>query len=71
MSSPSSAAAVATAKICFNSQCKEPFPDPPPTRRKGWRLRSGEIAELCDRCSFSLSAGALWVYRFSSYLRVS
>ncbi|CAL9772197.1 unnamed protein product [Musa acuminata subsp. burmannicoides] len=56
MSSPSSAAAT-TAKICFNSQCKEPFPDTPPTRRKGWRLRSGEIAELCDRCSCMFEQG--------------
>ncbi|URD98978.1 B3 domain-containing protein [Musa troglodytarum] len=55
--SSSSSAAVVTAKICFNSQCKEPLPDPPSTRRKGWRLRSGEIADLCDRCSCSFEQG--------------
>ncbi|XP_074564299.1 B3 domain-containing protein Os07g0563300-like isoform X2 [Curcuma longa] len=55
MSPPSPAAAV--AKICFNSQCKEPLPDPPPARRKGWRLRSGEISELCDRCSCTFEQG--------------
>ncbi|XP_042391578.1 uncharacterized protein LOC121982515 [Zingiber officinale] len=52
--SPSSPA---VAKICFNSQCKEPLPDPPPARRKGWRLCSGEIAELCDRCSCTFEQG--------------
>ncbi|KAG6509249.1 hypothetical protein ZIOFF_034642 [Zingiber officinale] len=53
---PSSPAA-AVAKICFNFQCKEPLPDLPPARRKGWRLRSGEIAELCDRCSCTFEQG--------------
>ncbi|XP_042396297.1 uncharacterized protein LOC121986418 [Zingiber officinale] len=52
--SPSSPA---VAKICFNSQCKEPLQDPPLARRKGWRLRSGEIAELCDRCSCTFEQG--------------
>ncbi|CAL9077228.1 unnamed protein product [Musa acuminata var. zebrina] len=55
--SSSSSAAVVTAKICFNSECKDPLPDPLPTRRKGWRLRSGEIADLCDRCSCSFEQG--------------
>ncbi|KAG6505814.1 hypothetical protein ZIOFF_038180 [Zingiber officinale] len=52
---PSSLAA-AVAKICFNFQCKEPLPDLSPARRKSWRLLSGEIAELCDRCSYALFA---------------
>ncbi|KAG6525788.1 B3 domain-containing protein Os07g0563300-like isoform X2 [Zingiber officinale] len=55
MSSSSSAAAV--ARVCFNFQCKEPLPDPPPARRKGWRLRSGEIADLCERCSCTFEQG--------------
>ncbi|KAL5986860.1 hypothetical protein ACLOJK_015194 [Asimina triloba] len=36
-----------SSKICFNPDCKEPKSDP---CRKGWRLRNGEYAELCDRC---------------------
>ncbi|KAJ1700708.1 hypothetical protein LUZ63_000487 [Rhynchospora breviuscula] len=36
-------------RTCFNSFCKEPT-KPDPQRRRGWRLRSGEYAELCDRC---------------------
>ncbi|XP_042451015.1 B3 domain-containing protein Os07g0563300-like isoform X2 [Zingiber officinale] len=55
MSSPSSASVAAPAvKICFNTHCKESVSDHQPPRRRGWRLRSGEIAELCDRCSYSL-----------------
>uniref|UniRef100_A0A1D1YYL3 B3 domain-containing protein Os07g0563300 n=1 Tax=Anthurium amnicola TaxID=1678845 RepID=A0A1D1YYL3_9ARAE len=69
MSSPSPAAAVATAapaapspphagRICFNSQCKERIAEPPPPpRRRGWRLRSGELADLCDRCSAAYEQG--------------
>lgn len=57
MSSPSSAPVAApAAKICFNAQCKESIADHIAPRRKGWRLRSGEIAELCDRCSYVLSS---------------
>lgn len=61
MSSSSSAAAAATAaaaggpKICFNSHCKEALTDQP--RRKAWRLRSGESAELCERCCSSFDQG--------------
>ncbi|XP_068639540.1 B3 domain-containing protein Os07g0563300-like isoform X2 [Aristolochia californica] len=44
MSSSSSSA----SKICFNSDCKETKSE---QWRKGWRLRTGEFAELCDRCS--------------------
>ncbi|WOL10373.1 hypothetical protein Cni_G19128 [Canna indica] len=58
MSSSSSAAvAAAAAKVCFNPQCKETFPDATPSRRKGWRLRSGVVAELCDRCSCTFEQG--------------
>ncbi|XP_042378408.1 B3 domain-containing protein Os07g0563300-like [Zingiber officinale] len=58
MSSPSSAPVAApAAKICFNTQCKESIADHIAPRRRGWRLRSGEIAELCDRCSSSFEQG--------------
>ncbi|RRT52995.1 hypothetical protein B296_00027197 [Ensete ventricosum] len=51
MSSPTSVS-LSGGKICFNSHCNEVIPDHTPPRKKGgWRLRSGEIAELCDRCS--------------------
>lgn len=43
------AAASKAARICFNSHCKEAKPEAAPVR-KGWRLRSGEYADLCDRC---------------------
>ncbi|XP_031393777.1 B3 domain-containing protein Os07g0563300 isoform X2 [Punica granatum] len=38
----------APSKSCYNSHCTELRPDRP---RKGWRLRTGEFAELCDRCA--------------------
>ncbi|XP_068668274.1 B3 domain-containing protein Os07g0563300-like isoform X2 [Aristolochia californica] len=46
MSSSSSSA----SKICFNPDCKETKSE---QWRKGWRLRMGEFAELCDRCSIA------------------
>ncbi|KAG1347182.1 B3 domain-containing protein [Cocos nucifera] len=55
MSSSSSAPAPAP-KICFNSHCKEPKSEGP--RRKGWRLRSGEFADLCDRCFSAYDQGS-------------
>ncbi|KAI4371092.1 hypothetical protein MLD38_019362 [Melastoma candidum] len=41
------AAPSAAASKCYNAECKELRPDRP---RKGWRLRAGDFAELCDRC---------------------
>ncbi|CAK9164719.1 unnamed protein product, partial [Ilex paraguariensis] len=41
MSSPSS------TKVCFNSNCKELLVQ----SRKGWRRRTGEFADLCERCA--------------------
>lgn len=35
------------AKICINTFCKETTKS-----KKGWRLRSGEDADLCDRCLY-------------------
>ncbi|KAJ6816860.1 putative pentatricopeptide repeat-containing protein [Iris pallida] len=56
-SSAVSAAATASGavKICFNSYCKDPKSDPP--RRKGWRLRAGDHAQLCDRCFYAFEQG--------------
>ncbi|XP_020571860.1 B3 domain-containing protein Os07g0563300-like [Phalaenopsis equestris] len=53
--SSSSAAAAGGLKICFNAHCKEALTEQ--TRRKGWRLRSGEFAELCDRCHSTFDQG--------------
>ncbi|KAL0916994.1 hypothetical protein M5K25_014550 [Dendrobium thyrsiflorum] len=58
MSSSSAAAAAAATvgfKICFNAHCKEALVEQ--TRRKGWRLRSGEFSELCDRCHSTFDQG--------------
>ncbi|XP_044460534.1 B3 domain-containing protein Os07g0563300-like isoform X2 [Mangifera indica] len=37
-----------SSKFCFNKECKELLKSERP--RKGWLLRGGELAELCDRC---------------------
>ncbi|CAM0906289.1 unnamed protein product [Alopecurus aequalis] len=43
-------------RICFNAHCKDPKSEGRP--RRGWRLRSGEFAELCDRCYGSFEQGS-------------
>ncbi|XVF27721.1 hypothetical protein REPUB_Repub14bG0133000 [Reevesia pubescens] len=50
----SNSGAVSSSKICFNSDCKDLKSERP---RKGWRLRNGELAELCDRCAFAFEEG--------------
>ncbi|XP_068497031.1 B3 domain-containing protein Os07g0563300-like isoform X1 [Phaseolus vulgaris] len=47
-------ASSSSSKLCFNSDCKELRPERP---KKGWRLRSGELAELCDRCGSAFEDG--------------
>ncbi|XP_052202834.1 B3 domain-containing protein Os07g0563300 isoform X3 [Diospyros lotus] len=42
-----------SAKFCFNSTCKNVFDRP----RKGWRRRTGEFADLCDRCASAYEEG--------------
>ncbi|KAJ6364112.1 hypothetical protein OIU76_029121 [Salix suchowensis] len=37
---------------CFNSDCTDV------KSRKGWRLRSGDFAELCDRCASAYEEGS-------------
>ncbi|KAL4335111.1 hypothetical protein GQ457_07G028780 [Hibiscus cannabinus] len=46
--------AALSSKICFNSDCKDLKSEIP---RKGWRLRTGEFAELCDRCASAFEEG--------------
>ncbi|KAH0469072.1 hypothetical protein IEQ34_002304 [Dendrobium chrysotoxum] len=55
MSSSSSAMATSGRKICFNTQCKKVITEQ--TRRKGWKLRSGDHSELCERCYSSFNHG--------------
>ncbi|XP_078156962.1 B3 domain-containing protein Os07g0563300-like isoform X2 [Carex rostrata] len=49
MSSVAAAAPAPPQRTCFNTFCKEPTKSDG-HRRRGWRLRSGEFADLCDRC---------------------
>ncbi|XVF40584.1 hypothetical protein PTKIN_Ptkin01aG0125600 [Pterospermum kingtungense] len=49
-----SGAASSSSKICFNSDCNDLKSERP---RKGWRLRTGELAELCDRCASAFEEG--------------
>ncbi|XP_010316688.1 B3 domain-containing protein Os07g0563300 isoform X3 [Solanum lycopersicum] len=48
-----SSSAAASGNVCFNSNCKE-FVE---KTRKGWRRRTGEFAELCDRCGSAYDDG--------------
>ncbi|XP_019425638.1 PREDICTED: B3 domain-containing protein Os07g0563300-like isoform X1 [Lupinus angustifolius] len=40
--------------LCFNPDCKEFKSERP---NKGWRLRNGELAQLCDRCGSAFEEG--------------
>ncbi|RXH86081.1 hypothetical protein DVH24_017134 [Malus domestica] len=42
------------SKVCYNPECKEVKSEFP---RKGWRLRTGEYSELCDRCYVAYEEG--------------
>ena len=44
----SMSSASSSAKVCYNSECKELKSE---RARKGWKLRNGEFADLCDRCA--------------------
>ncbi|XP_022723535.1 B3 domain-containing protein Os07g0563300-like isoform X5 [Durio zibethinus] len=50
----STSGAASSSKICFNSDCNDLKSERP---RKGWRLRTGELAELCDRCACAFEEG--------------
>ncbi|KAI9120796.1 hypothetical protein K1719_007829 [Acacia pycnantha] len=41
-------------KVCYNPECQELKSDRP---KKGWRLRTGDFAELCDRCGSAFEEG--------------
>ncbi|KAK7327961.1 hypothetical protein VNO77_22055 [Canavalia gladiata] len=47
-------ASSSSSKLCFNPECKELKSDRP---KKGWKLRSGDLAELCDRCGSAFEEG--------------
>ncbi|XP_039049146.1 B3 domain-containing protein Os07g0563300-like isoform X2 [Hibiscus syriacus] len=51
MSTPGAAS---SSKFCFNSDCKDLKSEIP---MKGWRLRTGEFAELCERCASAFEEG--------------
>ncbi|XP_061363038.1 B3 domain-containing protein Os07g0563300-like [Gastrolobium bilobum] len=53
MASASSSSS-SSSKLCFNSDCKELKSERP---KKGWRLRNGDLAELCDRCGSAFEEG--------------
>ncbi|KAK6124420.1 hypothetical protein DH2020_041840 [Rehmannia glutinosa] len=42
-----------TTNVCFNSNCQEALL----TWRSGWRRRTGEYADLCDRCASAYEDG--------------
>ncbi|OVA13887.1 B3 DNA binding domain [Macleaya cordata] len=43
-----------STKICFNPDCKDVKSE---RFRKGWRLRTGDSAELCERCASAYEEG--------------
>ncbi|KAJ7946909.1 B3 domain-containing protein [Quillaja saponaria] len=49
-----SSASSMSSKVCFNSDCKELKSERP---KKGWRLRTGDLADLCDRCGSAYEEG--------------
>ncbi|KAJ9565980.1 hypothetical protein OSB04_001946 [Centaurea solstitialis] len=42
-----------STKVCFNSTCKEVLE----VSRQGWLCRTGDFADLCDRCSSAFKDG--------------
>ncbi|XP_024018896.1 B3 domain-containing protein Os07g0563300 isoform X2 [Morus notabilis] len=54
MATSASSSSPAASMVCYNPECKELKPERP---RKGWRLRTGELAELCDRCASAFEEG--------------
>ncbi|XP_074340493.1 B3 domain-containing protein Os07g0563300-like isoform X2 [Apium graveolens] len=41
-------------KLCFNSSCNQLLGE---HSRRGWRRRTGEFADLCDRCGIAFEEG--------------
>ncbi|KAK6932489.1 Zinc finger, CW-type [Dillenia turbinata] len=46
--------ATTPTKLCMNYHCKEVKSEP---WRRGWRLRNGDFANLCDRCGSAFEEG--------------
>jgi hypothetical protein len=61
-STPSSS----SSKLCFNSDCKDFKSDRP---KKGWRLRTGDLAQLCDRCGLALFSQLTLTFLFFIYTK--
>lgn len=54
------AAALVAAKRCMNAACGAPAPSPAGGEwRKGWPLRSGGFAVLCDKCGYASASSSL------------
>jgi hypothetical protein len=51
---PMAMAAAAVAKRCMNPACGAPATGGGGDWRKGWPLRSGGFALLCDKCGYGL-----------------
>ncbi|KAL1365057.1 hypothetical protein HN51_013165 [Arachis hypogaea] len=49
-----SSSSLPSSGFCYNPECKELKSQIP---KKGWRLRSGDRAELCDRCGSAFEEG--------------
>ncbi|OIW13664.1 hypothetical protein TanjilG_08006 [Lupinus angustifolius] len=49
-----SASSSSSKLLCFNPHCNEFKSERP---NKGWRLRNGDLAELCDRCGSAFEEG--------------
>ncbi|GAU33523.1 hypothetical protein TSUD_386680 [Trifolium subterraneum] len=54
MASTTPSSSSSSSKLCFNSDCKDFKSDRP---KKGWRLRTGDLAQLCDRCGSAFEEG--------------
>nr|CAB3458985.1 unnamed protein product [Digitaria exilis] len=59
------AMAAAVAKRCMNPACAAPPTGPGPDWRKGWPLRSGGFALLCDKCGFNFCRVVSGVHRLA------
>ncbi|KAF6167648.1 hypothetical protein GIB67_031231 [Kingdonia uniflora] len=44
-------------KICFNPTCEDSTTTSSERFRKGWRLRNGDLVDLCDRCASAYEDG--------------
>ncbi|KAI4312111.1 hypothetical protein MLD38_036963 [Melastoma candidum] len=63
------AAPSSVASKCYNAECKELRPDRP---RKGWRLRAGDFADLCDRCGKGKDSTDAWsIYEEGKFCEIS